>query len=431
VVPRTDEGLAELSNPSGSAVRGTIGRSRRARWQTVGAGAILTASTIFVAISLATARSGSTANDLGSAIGQSVPALMLALVGVILVVRLPGHAIGWLLAVGGLAIALNEGASGLADYGLNAHPGSVPGAIWFAWLGELTWVPEIACLFILLPLLYPTGRLPSARWQVVLVIAGALVVIGGVSGAFVSWAPAPYPLGNPLALGGPPGALVSFLNYVVATVLVLAGGALAIASLIVRYRRAAPIERQQLKWFAAVAIFTGLGGATNIVTSSPEAGAPTGALATVNAVSGLMIYGGLALLPVAIGIAVLRYRLFEIDRLISRTIAYAVVSAILAGVFVGVVLAVQAVMGSVTGSSTIAVAGSTLIVFALFAPIRRRVQRLVDRRFNRSRYDAERTVLAFAARLRDEVDLEQLRAEILATVAQAVEPSSVSLWLRE
>jgi len=412
-------------------VKGTIGRSRRARWQTVGAGAILMAAMTFVAISLATARSGSAANDLGSVIGQSVPALMLATVGAILVVRLPGHVIGWLLAVGGLAIALTEGASGLADYGLNAHPGSVPGAIWFAWLGQLTWVPEIACLFILLPLFYPSGRLPSARWRVVIVIAGALVVIGSVSGAVVQWAPAPYPVGNPLALGGPPAALVTFLNYVVATMLVLAGGALAIASLVVRYRRAAPIERQQLKWFAAVAILTGIGGAANIITSSPESSAPTGALGTVNAVSGFVIYAGLALLPVAIGIAVLRYRLYEIDRLISRTISWVILTVLVAALFVASVLVFQTIVAPLTGSNEIAVAGSTLLVAALFQPIRRRVQRLVDRRFNRNRYDAERIIAAFARRLRDEVDLEALRSEILATVSAAVEPSSVSLWLRE
>jgi hypothetical protein len=413
------------------ALHHPIERPALARRQAVAVALIWILSAAAVAISLATARTGSAANDLGSVIGQSVPALMLATVGAILVVRLPGHVIGWLLAIGGLSIALLEGASGLADYGLNAHPGSVPGAIWFAWLGQVMWVPEIACLFILLPLFYPTGRLPSARWRVVIVIAGALVVIGGVSSAFVSWAPAPYPLGNPLALGGPPGDLLSFLNYVVGTVLVMAGGALAIASLIVRYRRAAPIERQQLKWFAAVAIFTGVGGAANIVTSSSGSSAPTGTLATVNAVSGFVIYAGLALLPVAIGIAILRYRLYEIDRIVSRSISYGVVTLVLASVFVVVVLAAQAVLGPLTGSSTIAVAGSTLLVAALFQPIRRRVQRLVDRRFNRTRYDAERTVAAFAARLRDEVDLEQLRAEILATVNAAVEPVSVALWLRE
>jgi len=426
-----DEIRADLNKPLDPALHHPIKRPALARRQTVAVAPIWIVSAAAVALSLATARTGSAANDLGSVIGQSVPALMLATVGAILVVRLPGNVIGWLLAVGGLAIALTEGASGLADYGLNAHPGSVPGAIWFAWLGQLTWVPEIACLFILLPLFYPSGRLPSARWRVVLVIAAALVVIGGVSGVFVSWAPAPYPVGNPLALGGPVAGLVTFLNYVVATMLVLAGAALAIASLIVRYRRAAPIERQQLKWFAAVAILTGLGGAANIVTSSPESSAPTGALGTVNAVSGFVIYAGLALLPVAIGIAILRYRLYEIDRLISRSISWVILTVLVAALFVTFILVFQAILAPLTRSNELAVAASTLVAFGLFQPIRRRVQRLVDRRFNRTRYDAERTVAAFADRLRDEVDLEHLRAEILTTVAQTVEPVSISLWLRE
>ncbi len=403
---------------------------RAAHGQAVIAAAMLVASTVFVAISLATARSGSSSSDLFSAIGQSVPALILATVGAILVARVPGNVIGWLLAVGGLAIALGEGASGLADYGLIAHPGSVPGAIWFAWLGQLMWVPELVCLFILLPLYFPTGRLPSDRWRVVLVIAAALVVIGGVSGAFVAWAPNPYPLGNPLAIGGPLAAPVTFLYYVVATMLVLACGVLAIASLVVRYRRAAPIERHQLKWFVAVGIFTGVGGAVNIVTSAPLATAPTGILGAVNAVSGFVIYVGLALLPIAIGVAVLRYHLYEIDRLISRTISYGILTAIVAGLFAAFILVFQAVLAPVTGSNELAVAGSTLVVAALFQPIRGRVQRLVDRRFNRTRYDAEATIAVFAARLRDEVDLEQLRAEILTTVGQVVEPTTVSLWLR-
>jgi hypothetical protein len=224
---------------------------------------------------------------------------------------------------------------------------------------------------------------------------------------------------------------VNFLNYVVGTVLVMAGGALAIASLIVRYRRAAPIERQQLKWFAAVAIVTGVGGAANILTSSPESAAPTGALATVNAVSGFVIYAGLALLPVAIAIAVLRYRLYEIDRLISRTISWVILTVLVAAFFVTFILVFQAILAPLTRSNELAVAASTLVAFGLFQPIRRRVQRLVDRRFNRTRYDAERTVAAFAERLRDEVDLDAIRSEILATVGAAVEPSSVSLWLRE
>lgn len=420
-----------MNEASNRALHDPTKRSALARRQTAAVAAIWIVTTAAIGLSLATSRTGSAANDLGSVIGQSVPAVMLATVGAILVVRLPGHVIGWLLAAGGLAIALTEGSLGLADYGLNAHPGSVPGAVWFGWLGQLMWVPEIACLFILLPLFYPSGRLPSARWRVVVIIAGALVLTGGLSAAFVQWAPAPYPVGNPLALGGSAAALVTFLNFVVATMLVLAGGALATASLIVRYRRAASIERQQLKWFAAVAVVTGVGGAANVLTSTVDLAAPTGLFGIINGVSGFVIDGGLTLLPVAIGIAVLRYRLYEIDRLISRTIGWAVVSALIAVLFVGFVLAMQAALTPLTELNDLAVAGSTLLVATLFVPIRARVQRLVDRRFNRSRYDAERTIAAFAERLRDEVDVETLRAEILATVTRAVEPTSVALWLRD
>jgi hypothetical protein len=386
---------------------------------------------LLVALSLATARAGGP-DDLGTAVVLGVAALMLVTVGAILVGRLPHQLIGWLLAIGGLVIAISGSTSGLADYGLNAHPGSVPAAIWLAWLSNWVWAPEIACLFILLPLFYPTGRLLSPRWRVVVVIAAGLVVIGSVTSALGPWAPDPYPVGNPLALGGTAADLISFFSYVVATVLVVVGGTLAVASLVVRYRRGATIERQQLRWFAAVATVSGVAGAVNVIVSvTSGAGAPTGTLAIVVSVSGFFIYGGLALLPVAIGLAVLRYRLYEIDRLISRTIGWAILTVLVAGLFVGVILALQAVLSPLTQSNELAVAGSTLLVFALFQPLRRRVQRLVDQRFNRARYDAERTVAAFAARLSDEVDLDQLRAEILATVSATVEPVSVSLWLRE
>ena len=202
---------------------------------------------------------------------------------------------------------------------------------------------------------------------------------------------------------------------------------LALASLVVRYRRAIGVERQQLKWLAAVVAIAGPALAIAILSS----GATSGIIADVsNAAWGIALIT-LALLPVAIGAAVLRYRLYEIDRLVSRTIAYGVLTAIVGSLFIGFILVFQAVLAPVTQSNELAVAGSTLLAAALFQPLRRRVQRLVDGRFNRSRYDAERTVAAFAGRFRDEVDLQQLRAEILATVAHTVEPSSVSLWLRE
>ena len=200
--------------------------------------------------------------------------------------------------------------------------------------------------------------------------------------------------------------------------------AAGVASMFVRLRRAQGVERAQLRWLVWSMAFIVVGFIVGLV----------GDLVFVNGLGGavwLPAIVAFCLPPVAIGIAILRYRLYEIDRIISRTISYGVITLVLASVFVVVVLAAQAVLGPLTGSSTIAVAGSTLLVAALFQPIRRRVQRLVDRRFNRTRYDAERIVAAFAKRLGDEVDLEALRSEILATVSAAVEPSSVSVWLRE
>ena len=388
------------------------------------------AGLVLVAISLVTTRPGGP-SDPASAILEGGAALMLVTVGSILVSRLPSNLIGWLLVIGGLVIAISVSAVGLADQGLNVHPGSLPMAIWLAWVSQWVWAPEIACLFILLPLFYPTGHLPSRRWRAVVVIACALVVVGSVGSALSPWVPDPYPVGNPLAPGGPITDLMSFLSAVVATVLVVAGGALAVASLIVRYRRAATIERQQVKWFAAAAMIAGVAGTINIAAySASGAAAPASTLGVIVTVSGFFIYAGVGLLPAAIGLAILRYRLYEIDRLISRTIGWATLTIMVVGLFVGVILALQAVLSPVTQSNELAVAGSTLLVFTMFQPLRRRVQRLVDRRFNRAGYDAEQTVAAFAARLADVVDLEDLREQITKTVAETVEPTSVSIWLR-
>ena len=242
---------------------------------------------------------------------------------------------------------------------------------------------------------------------------------------FTSGTPAAT-VANPLAIGGSGGQLIAMLGTV-STALGIVALLLVMASLIVRYRRAQGIERAQLKWFAVVGIVV----APAFVVGILAGGFTSGPLAIVANAAWLIGLLGLALLPVAIGLAALRYRLYEIDRVISRTISWASVTLILGSLFVAVILVAQALLAPVTQSNELAVAGSTLLVFALFQPIRRRVQRLVDRRFNRARYDSERTVAEFAARLRDEVDLEHLRTEILATVAATVEPSSVSLWLRE
>jgi hypothetical protein len=398
------------------------------RATTVGARAMWALALVFMAIALLTTRSSGPTGGLLFGIVGVLAILPAVTVGTILVTRLPANRIGWLLLVGGLLFAVSGGVSGLADFGLNVHPGSVPGAVWLAWLSG--WIPLLFVVLALvyLPLLFPTGRLPSRRWRPVALAGAVGAVVGSVGSAFTAFTPGTYPpsVQNPLAVSGTIGDLLS-LGGTVVVIVIIAVVFLAMASLVVRYRRAVGVERQQLKWFAAVIAIAGPALAIAFLTS----GATSGVIADVsNAAWGIALIS-LALLPLAIGLAVLRYRLYEIDRLISRTIGWAVVSAILAGVFVGVVLAVQAILGPVTQSNDLGVAGSTLIVFALFAPIRRRVQGLVDRRFNRTRYDAERTVAAFAERLRDKVDLEALRAEILATVGAAVEPSSVSLWLRE
>ena len=400
-------------------------RHRRSRWHAPALVALWIAALALVLLGFVEALPGGNA----AFVGVTLPLVLSTVtVGAVLVNRLPRHIVGWLLLGAGLSIAVSTGAGALADYGLNVHPGSVPGAVWFAIVSGATGGTFIGLLGGFVPLYFPTGRLLSPRWRVVVLMATVPTLSPVITNAFGSFSAGAYPaeVTNPLALSGLGAQLISMLS-VVSTALGVVALIPLIASLVVRYRRASGIERAQLKWFA----YVGLVVVPTLLLAIVTGGATSGPLAVITNIAWAVAIGGLALLPVAIGIAVLRYRLYEVDRIVSRTIAYAVVSAILAGVFVGVVLAVQAVLGPVTQSNDLAVAGSTLIVFALFAPIRRRVQRLVDRRFNRTRYDAERTVAAFAERLRDEVDLEQLRAEILATVAATVEPSSVSLWLRE
>ena len=406
---------------------------RRSDWPqtTIAAWTLWAVSLALVALSLATARSGGP-EDPGSAIVEGLAVVSLVTTGAFLVSRLPRHRIGWLLLLGGMVLAASGAASGLADYGLTVHPGAVPGAIWLAWVSQWTWAPEIACLFVLLPLFYPSGGVPSPRWRVVVVIGAALVLVGGVASALSPWAPDPFPVDNPLALGGVAGSVTSFLSNVVGTGLVVSGGGLSVASLLVRYRRSSGLERAQLKWFAAVATVTGVAALGSIATNSPS-GAPasTGILGSISAASNVLLFVGLAVLPLAIGIAVLRYRLYEIDRLISRTLGWGVLTLILGGAFVGLVLGLQAILAPFTGSNELAVAGSTLLVFSLFQPLRSRVQGLVDRRFNRARYDARQALDAFSARLRDEVDLDTLQESLLTLVDATLEPTTVSLWLRE
>jgi hypothetical protein len=325
-----------------------------------------------------------------------------ATVGALLAWKRPENPIGWLLSAIGLVFAV-------AGFGvLLAH---FPRTLTLAnWLGFLYFLDFGLCVFVVL--LFPTGHLPSRRWRPVAWAAGA-GLIGWVLGCafaptIITFSPTAR---NPVGVTGPAGDIFK-LMALGGGVLIAAGGLAAIVSLVFRYRRAGPAERAQLKWlvYAAAMIVVAV-----LVTL------PIGNTNLQNAISS----GAAALVPVAIGIAVLRYRLYDIDRIISRTLAYAIVTGLLVGIYAGLVLLATQVL---LIHSAVAVAAATLVAAALFNPVRRRVQHRVDRRFNRARYDAETTVAAFAGRLKDAVDLDTVRTDLASVVQTALEPAHVTVW---
>lgn len=347
-------------------------------------------------------------------------ALTYASVGAIVAWRRSENAIGWIFCLVGLATCLQLLTWQYADVGLHAHrlPGTTGAAVFNTVIGEAT-----AGLLALPLLLFPDGRLPSRRWWPALagLLAGmALLVMAG------TLRPGNYsepfaPVSNPFGVRGARGAMdaVDFAGWI----LVIAGIGLAAAAMVVRLRRAAGVERQQLKLVLAVGSTAAAAAALIMATWLVW---PSHALQTRIAVLGIC----LATVPVAAGLAILRYRLYDLDLVVKRTLVYAVVTTGLAGLYFAIVLLLQRVFSGFAGGSDLAVAGSTLAVAALFRPVRARVQGLVDRRFDRRKYDAQRTLEAFSARLRTEIDLDTLHAELVTVVDETMRPSGVSLWLR-
>jgi hypothetical protein len=284
-------------------------------------------------------------------------------------------------------------------------------------VGPASVVPGYALILPVLALTFPDGRLPSPRWR-----WPAGVALGALAAAttLVVLRPgeiAATPSRNPLGIDALPAWLSSLADplYGIGIVLI---SVLGVAAVVTRYRRGSGLERHQIRWFAAAVL---LAVAPMNLAALPGTGGP-----------GWFVLAafGLLLVPVSVGIAVTRYRLYEIDRLISRGASWAVLSGLLLAVYAGAVLLLQGVLGSVTQGETVAVAGSTLLAAALFQPLRRRVQHTVDRRFDRARYDGERIVAAFAARLRDQVEIEGLEADVGEVVRLTVAPSSLGLWVR-
>jgi hypothetical protein len=329
-------------------------------------------------------------------------------VGAVIVAHRPGNAVGWVFSAIGLLTATGVLATEYAAYVSRTRPGSPPGVVLAAWYTSWWWYPTLVLVLVVTPLLFPTGRLLSARWRpVVVATAVGTAAICTLSALQPTLQNEDHPVRNPLGLAWVPDPEEGALGTVLFGLLLLCSAA-AVVSVVLRFRRSRGVERQQLKWFTyAVALTSLFVALTDLL---PQSG-------VVDALYGLVV----ALVPVAAGVAVLRYRLYDIDRLVNRTLVYGALTALLGAVYAGAVLVLGLLFGGVGGNPpSWAVAGATLAVAALFQPARRRTQAVVDRRFNRRKYDAAETIQAFSTRLRDQIDLDTLAAELLAVVDQTM-----------
>src|SRR5206468_6649491 len=339
-------------------------------------------------------------------------------VGAILTSRRPENRVGWILLAAGTFSAVQLLVEEYAIFGVVGRSAPLPGAVFAGWVESWIWLVAAVLIVVITLLLFPNGEFVSPRWRIVAWLAAADLAVG-VAGLAFAAGPlnnAPFAL-NPFPLLGEPGRYLFYASF--AGVVLLATS--AAASLVVRYRRSAGAGRQQLKWLALEAVLISI---AIVITGLAQAFAPT-----FKPVQVLFIVV-LALMPVAIGVAILRYRLYDIDVLINRAIVYAATTAAIALTFFGGIVVLQTGLRPLTGGSEVAVAASPLACFALFQPIRPRMQSTVDRRFYRARYDAVRAVDHFTAELTAEVDLGAVRASLLAAVSETLQPESASVWLR-
>jgi hypothetical protein len=341
---------------------------------------------------------------------EAVGFVGIPVVGAMIASRLPTNPYGWVWCALGLAAGVVELGTPLAR--VAGWPD------WLAWLPTAWGLVGVVGLAFFVFLLFPTGRPPTPRWRWVarIVVSGGLLVVLLVP--FVQ-DPARPTAAAPWAVTGVAGQRLFGVVEVIVYALFLFVVP-ATVSLVLRFRRAGPVERRQLTWFMYAAVLNGVLIVLDLVGLPPDGLASTA-----------LTSGGFLLLPVAVGAAMLRYRLFEIDRIVSRTVSYGMLTAGLIALYLLVVALLRPLLEPVTGSSALAVAASTLAVAAAFNPARRRLQAVVDRRFDRARYDSARAVEAFAARLRNQVDLDEVTAGLRETVVATVAPTRVAVWLRE
>jgi len=353
--------------------------------------------------------------------------LAFATAGALVAARRPANPIGWIMDVAALLGALYLFAAGYAAEALLPHPGAppaspLPGGVWAAWAASWAGKLGFVLLFVFVPLLFPDGRLPSARWRpaaglaaawLALLVGATMLVPGTMNNA--------YPAAtNPIGLEHAADALNAILAVSFPSLLLVA--ILPTAALIVRFRRATPEARQQIKWVAfASCLLLAWVVVDALLSRLPQLAGPDALLLTVALVS----------FPAAIGIAMLKYRLYDIDLIIHRTLVYSLISALLAPAYFGSVVALQAIFRAATGAtSQAAIVMTTLGIAALFFPVRRGVQAFIDRRFYRRKYDAAKTLAEFAAAARDETDLDKLTERLVAVTQETVQPETVGVWLR-
>jgi hypothetical protein len=377
------------------------------------------ASAVLVVLARNVATPGDKDTNL-AAVGFLLAFVAFPVVGVLIVSRRPGNAIGWLFVLIGVGFATSNFSATYADYAVFGHPGSLPGGVWAGWV--TSWTDPLAFVSImLLFLLFPDGALLTPRWRPVLWLA---LTFGAGALAWNALKPGKIftdtlPIDNPAGVAW----LEEHLGFLDQIIFVgfASGVVLSVTSAVLRFRRSRGIERARMKWLAFAALLLACSFACAIALSA------TSLTSLGDFLMGLAFAG----IPVAVGIGVLRYRLYDIDRVISRTLSFALVTGALGAVYVCLVLAGQAVFSSIAGGGGPIVAVSTLVVAALFLPVRSRVQRFVDRRFNRHRYDAQRTIEVFGGRLREQVELEAIATNLVGVVDETMQPVRVSLWLRE
>ncbi|HVR78543.1 MAG TPA: hypothetical protein VMS99_09150 [Acidimicrobiia bacterium] len=346
--------------------------------------------------------------------------LATATVGTLIGLRRPGHRIGWLLRLAAFSFASGALIVTYLEVAFFVHPGSLPVGPPLVILGDWVFGLGFGISATYLLLLFPTGRLPSPRWRPVSWLAAISLIMMMLGVLLGTSAFEDLPIANPLAMESSHPLLLLFEGggFYLLFMTMLA----SVASLVVRYRSSVGEERQQLKWVASGVVILGVGVAASVLWELIN-----GVAELSDDTENLVIAVSLTMIPISIGVAILRFRLYDIDRIISRTVSYGVVVALIAAVFFGSVTLLGSLLPD---DSPLSVAASTLSVAALFNPLRRKVQRFVDKLFNRSRYDAGRTIDAFSARLRSEVDLDQLARDLQGVAAETMQPASLALWLR-